>query len=186
MRSHHGYSLRARGEAGGAVLGTLQERSRRVGTMPSVRGDAAALDFPDLPDRDPPRPSASSEVSAGAAGPAPEPLTEPPAECCAAEVPPDAGRDLPLVVGGDLVFPAGDDFVRAGKQWRGEHEPCDWIWPTSHWWAGEIYRDLVGAGLRGEVPGGEGEIIMWAGVSEPEGRPGEVEPLFALPFTGDR
>ncbi len=51
---------------------------------------------------------------------------------------------------------------------------------------GEIYRDLVSARPRGEVSGGEGEIIVWAGVREPEGRPGEVEPLFALPFTGDR
>jgi hypothetical protein len=226
VRSHHGYSLPARGEAGGAVLRTLQERSRRLGTLLSVRGDQAAVDFPDLPDRQPPQRSASESL-AGAAGTAPEPLAEAPDECRATEVPPDAalaspvpvgplillgarpatrhvfgrrtvwietywrvdqgiGQDLLLSTGGDLVFPVGDDFVEAGKQWRSEHEPCDWMWPTSRWQLGEIYRDLVGVRPPGEVPGGEGEIIMWAGVREPEGRLGEMEPLFALPFTSDQ
>ena len=25
--------------------------------------------------------------------------------------------------------------------WWGDHEPCDWAWPTSRWEEGAIYRD---------------------------------------------
>jgi poly-gamma-glutamate capsule biosynthesis protein CapA/YwtB (metallophosphatase superfamily) len=28
--------------------------------------------------------------------------------------------------------------------WRGDHEPCDWMWPTSRWSPGVIYRDRYG------------------------------------------
>lgn len=30
------------------------------------------------------------------------------------------------------------------RSWRGEHEPCDWAWPTSRWVQGVIYRDRYG------------------------------------------
>src|SRR3954466_9910734 len=28
-----------------------------------------------------------------------------------------------------------------GLQWQGDHEPCDWMWPTSRWTPGTIYCD---------------------------------------------
>jgi hypothetical protein len=28
--------------------------------------------------------------------------------------------------------------------WRGVHQPCDWMWPTSRWKEGVIYRDYYG------------------------------------------
>ena len=225
VRSYHGYSLPARGEAAEAVLRTLQERSRRLGTLLFVRGDEAAIDFPDLPDRQQqPEPGAAPGVSAGAA---PEPLAAVPDECRAIEVPLDAAltspipmgpltllgarpatrhvfgrrsvwietywraeravdQDLLLSVRGDLVLPVRGDLMKVGSQWRSEHEPCDWLWPTSRWRPGEIYRDFGGARPPNEIPSGEGQIIFGVGLREPKGHQEKMEPLFVLPFTGDQ
>ena len=95
-------------------------------------------------------------------------------------------QDLLLSVRGDLVLPVRGDLMKVGSQWRSEHEPCDWLWPTSRWRPGEIYRDLAGARPPSEIPSGEGQIIFGAGLRGPKGHQEKMEPLFVLPFTGDQ
>lgn len=40
-----------------------------------------------------------------------------------------------------MLSSRGVPVERFGWIWYGEHEPCDWAWPTSRWVPGVIYRD---------------------------------------------
>jgi poly-gamma-glutamate capsule biosynthesis protein CapA/YwtB (metallophosphatase superfamily) len=74
--------------------------------------------------------------------------------------------DLWLAVAGRPCAPKAPD-------WEGDHEPCDWMWPTSRWVPGTIYHDRYG--LRPPRRAVTAELDVWLGLrraGEPVGRTG--------------
>jgi poly-gamma-glutamate capsule biosynthesis protein CapA/YwtB (metallophosphatase superfamily) len=41
---------------------------------------------------------------------------------------------------------------KKSRPWVGDHEPCDWAWPTSRWEPGTIYRDFYALRPPGTLP----------------------------------
>jgi hypothetical protein len=67
------------------------------------------------------------------------------------------GRDLWLRA---RVVPRDGDEANI---WYGDHEPCDWAWPTSRWLSGVIYRDRYG--IRPPKPLAKGDYVVVFGVA---------------------
>jgi hypothetical protein len=43
--------------------------------------------------------------------------------------------------------------------WWGDHEPCDWGWPTSRWTPGTIVHDVVGLRPPAHLVNGPVDIV---------------------------
>ena len=57
---------------------------------------------------------------------------------------------------------AGQPLLPKAPVWQGDHEPCDWMWPTSRWTRGTIYRDRYG--LRPPRRMVKSEMDVWLGL----------------------
>ena len=171
------------------ILGDLASMSAALGT--TLQGNGIAFD---PPAREPPvAPAAVPERQPVATEPADEPppgcvVDEMPAGL--AGEPQDLGpltflgaRLEPQPVDGDryasvesywrVDAPVTEDLwlsprldsTGGGDTWRGDHEPCDWAWPTSRLQPGVIYRDWVTLRPRDD-PGPE--LVLRVGVTDGE------------------
>jgi poly-gamma-glutamate capsule biosynthesis protein CapA/YwtB (metallophosphatase superfamily) len=65
------------------------------------------------------------------------------------------------IVGDPWIHLEGRPVDRdAMASWQGDHEPCDWMWPTSRWEPGVIYHDRYGVRPPDELATTELEIIV--------------------------
>jgi poly-gamma-glutamate capsule biosynthesis protein CapA/YwtB (metallophosphatase superfamily) len=170
----YGESWSAQGERGHAILTTLRDRSGELGTTIDVNDDRGVIDLPPLPPRNPPTDAIPANLTLGSppapqlTAPPECVVTAVPDE---ARIAPLALGPLTLV--GVSVEPAVlveqtliwlDTFwsvdapipsdlsiaARAGPLqpnglfWQDDHEPCNWVWPSSRWAPGTIYHDRCG------------------------------------------
>ena len=62
--------------------------------------------------------------------------------------------------------------------WWGDHEPCDWQWPTSRWKTGTLYRDRYGIRPPADLPAAEYSLTL--GLRNEEDPVGEDRVLESL------
>lgn len=182
--SEYGFTRRADAVEHRRILETLGDRSARLGT--AIDGDRVALAPPerDLPPDagSPPEhiqtstppatePPAGCLVAQVPEGHAIEPITFGKLTLLGATV------DTARLTSGELVWV--DSYWRVEEQssdnlwlsprivtasgelaWRGDHEPCDWAWPTSRMVPGQIYHDQAALRPRG-VPLDEPLSFAW-------------------------
>ena len=48
------------------------------------------------------------------------------------------------------------------KMWWADHELCDWMWPSSRWTVGTIYRDRYSIRPPSVLPAGSYQIVLAA------------------------
>lgn len=174
VEAGYGTSRTVRGERGRAILAALRDRSAELGTTVTIDGERGVIDLPPPPSRDRPPESASPDPPLGPPpGPAATPpagcvvstvpddaRTAPavlgPLTLLGTSVEPSVLTERTTLwldtywvatssVGDDLWIAAtGRPLRRDAQAWEGDHEPCDWLWPTSRWNPGTIYRDRYG------------------------------------------
>ena len=49
---------------------------------------------------------------------------------------------------------------RPAQMWWADHEHCDWMWPTSRWEPGQLYRDVYGVRPPKRAEPGEYELVI--------------------------
>lgn len=167
----YGASRSATGEQAAAILIALRDRSAELGTTLVIDGDRGRIDLPRPPPRDSPPDVAPPDPPRGPPpGPRPAPpagcvVTSVPAT---ARIEPMAIGPLTLLgvaveprvltegtrlrldtywmtdgpIAAELAIAVRIEPVLAnGLSWQDDHEPCDWIWPTSRWAPDTIYHD---------------------------------------------
>lgn len=170
----YGASRSATGEQARAILTTLRDRSAELGATLVIEDGRGLIDLPPLPPRAAPPEAAPPDPPPGpppAPQPTPPAGCVVPTVPEAARIEPVAIGPLTLL--GVAVEPRvltegtrlrldtywmiegsiADDLAIAvrvepvlenGLRWQGDHEPCDWAWPTSRWTPGTIYHDRFG------------------------------------------
>ena len=153
------------------MLMNLRDRSAELGTTLRIEDDHGVIDLPPLPARAAPPHAAPPDPPLGsppAPWPAPpadcvvpavpdeariEPLAIGPLILLGVSVEPrelteetrlrlDTYWQVDAPVASDLSLAVQiEPLPRNGLSWGDDHEPCDWMWPTSRWTPGTIYRD---------------------------------------------
>jgi hypothetical protein len=149
----------------------LRDRSAELGTTLRIEDDHGVIDLPPLPARAAPPHAAPPDPPLGsppAPWPAPpadcvvpavpdeariEPLAIGPLILLGVSVEPrelteetrlrlDTYWQVDAPLASDLSLAVQiEPLPRNGLSWGDDHEPCDWMWPTSRWTPGTIYRD---------------------------------------------
>ena len=52
--------------------------------------------------------------------------------------------------------------LEPSKMWWADHELCDWLWPSSRWTPGQIYRDVYSLRPPRKLPAGRYQLVMAA------------------------
>jgi poly-gamma-glutamate capsule biosynthesis protein CapA/YwtB (metallophosphatase superfamily) len=201
--ARNGESRSARGERGRMILTTLRDRAAEFGTILHIEGDRGVIDLPSVPPRHPPSevtlldsplgPPPAPQITAPAECVVPgvpdgariEPVSIGQLTLVGVSVKPTMLLERMLLwlttywmtevtIANDLWIAARVEPLQPnGLVWQDEHEPCNWVWPTSRWTPGTIYRDLCclrppgrprqrsQASLRSLV---ESELAVWIGV----------------------
>ncbi len=174
VEAGYGTSRTVSGERGRAILTALRDRSAVLGTTVAIDGERGVIDLPPPPPRDSPPEAAPPDPPRGpppAPALAPPPgcvvsavsdeariaaLAIGPLALLGVAVEPSRLTERTTLwletywtataaVGDDLWIAAAGRPLRPDAQpWEGDHEPCDWLWPTSRWTPGTIYRDRYG------------------------------------------
>jgi poly-gamma-glutamate capsule biosynthesis protein CapA/YwtB (metallophosphatase superfamily) len=199
----NGESWSARGERGHMILRTLRHRSAEFGTMLEIEGDRGFIELPSPPPRRlPPQvtlldsplgPLPEPQTIAPAECVVPrvpegariEPLSIGQLTLVGVYVEPTKLVERSLLwlntywmtdvtITNDLWIAARVEPIQPnGLVWQDEHEPCNWVWPTSRWTPGTIYRDLCSLRPPGRPrqrsqaslgPLVESELAVWIGL----------------------
>ena len=204
--SDYGVTSSAQGETRDRILAVLRDRSGALGT--ALDGDLLALDPPprDRPSDPLPPPARRLIPAEPAAEPPPGCVIESipsslegrpqelgPLTFLGARVDPvpvEAHRlgwvesfwrvDTPIP--NDLWLSPRLEPTDGGDTWRGDHEPCDWGWPTSRMVPGVIYRDRAPLRPR-DHPGID--LVLRVGVTDGEETIELSEELARVPVVGD-
>jgi poly-gamma-glutamate capsule biosynthesis protein CapA/YwtB (metallophosphatase superfamily) len=183
-----GFTVYAEGNDASHTLRRLRDLSALLGTEVAAWDDIAVLTLPDPPPRErpgaklppnpplrpaptpattPPPQCVVPEVPASAAI---EPITLGPLTLLGVAAEPTMLTERGMVFVDSywrVDAPVTEDLQLAmrlqprskgGRTWYGDHQHCDWAWPTSRWQPGTIVRDLYGVRPPNPLPDGNYEL----------------------------
>jgi len=189
---HADFAVTRRPEAESAakILATFADRSGALGTAVWTDGVEAVIPLPDAPARPAPTVAVPANPVGVPAAPAIAPDADCLASEVPADARREPVRIGPLTLIGARVAPATMKkremvdvetwwtvdappapgvlldvqarLVDGGPRWSGDHDGCDWTWPTDRWQPGQIYHDRYA--LRPVYNPGHGTYQVTVGV----------------------